>query len=198
MKIGIDIDGVLTNIEQFSTDYLSKYCVENNIPYHITDCDYHLFKTFNITEEQEDNFWLEYLKHYVTCEKARPFASEVIQKLKKEGHEIYIITARDLTNQNNGIGQEMRELVKNWLHDNQIFYDKLIFAKYSQERKVREIKEHQIDLMIEDSPKNINELSKIISVICYNTQYNQNCQGNNIIRCYSWYDIYQKIKDLNA
>ena len=33
MRVGIDIDGVLTNIEQFVIDYISKYCVENNIEY---------------------------------------------------------------------------------------------------------------------------------------------------------------------
>ncbi len=36
MKIGIDIDGVLTNVEQFSIDYFSKYCFENNIEYNIS------------------------------------------------------------------------------------------------------------------------------------------------------------------
>ena len=35
MRIGIDIDGVLTNMEQFLIDYLSKYCVENNIKFNI-------------------------------------------------------------------------------------------------------------------------------------------------------------------
>ena len=37
MRIGIDIDGVLTNIGQFVIDYTSKYCVENNIEYTIGD-----------------------------------------------------------------------------------------------------------------------------------------------------------------
>ena len=35
MRIGIDIDGVLTDIEQFVIDYISKYCVENKIKYNI-------------------------------------------------------------------------------------------------------------------------------------------------------------------
>ena len=45
MRIGIDIDGVLTNIEQFVLDYLSKYCVENNIEYNISS---HFFVFFEI------------------------------------------------------------------------------------------------------------------------------------------------------
>lgn len=50
--------------------------------------------------------------------------------------------------------------------------------------------------MVEDSPRNIIELSKIVPVICYNAEYNRNCNGNNITRCYSWYDIYRIINDI--
>lgn len=40
MRIGIDIDGVLTNIEQFLLDYGSKFCVENNLPLNIKKSNY--------------------------------------------------------------------------------------------------------------------------------------------------------------
>ena len=198
MRIGIDIDGVLTDIEQFVIDYISKYCVENKIKYNIGDYDYNYSKTFNITDEQEENFWNEYLEYYAVNEKARPFAAEVINKLRKDGHEIYIITARWLTNRDDDIGNKMKGIVKNWLHENKILYDKLIFSKASKERKSQEIIEHKIDLMIEDSPNNINELANIIPVICYNAEYNKNCIDNKIIRCYSWYDIYSKINNLDC
>ena len=46
MRIGIDIDGVLTDIETFWLDYGSKYCVENNIPLNIAEeIDYDESKT---------------------------------------------------------------------------------------------------------------------------------------------------------
>ena len=133
MRIGIDIDGVLTDIEQFVIDYISKYCVENKIKYNIGDYDYNYSKTFNITDEQEENFWNEYLEYYAVNEKARPFAAEVINKLREDGHEIYIITARWLTNRDDDIGNRMKEIVKNWLHENKILYDKLIFSKALKE-----------------------------------------------------------------
>ena len=198
MRIGIDIDGVLTDIEQFVIDYISKYCVENKIKYNIGDYDYNYSKTFNITDEQEENFWNEYLEYYAVNEKARPFAAEVINKLREDGHEIYIITARWLTNRDDDLGNRMKEIVKNWLHENKILYDKLIFSKALKERKSQEIIEHKIDLMIEDSPNNINELANIIPVICYNAEYNKNCIDNKIIRCYSWYDIYSNINNLDC
>lgn len=193
MRIGIDIDGVLTNMEAFLIDYLSKYCVENNINFSIGDSNYHVSKTFHITHEQGERFWEEYLEYYAIHEPARPFAGEVIKKLKEEGNEIYIITARWGGNREDEIGEKMRAIVRNWLSEYGIIYDKLIFAKASGEKKAWEMQEYQIDIMIEDNPNNVKELSKITKVICYNTGYNQDCIGENITRCYSWYDIYKTI-----
>lgn len=193
MRIGIDIDGVLTNLEQFIMDYITKYCVENNMDYQIGKSNYDYYKTFNITKEAEMNFWKQYLEDYAIHEKPRPFSAEIIQKLKKDGNEIYIITARWLSNREDSVGNRMREIVKNWLDENKIVYDKLIFSKAAQERKSEEIKEQKIDVMIEDNPNNINELANIIPVICYHSEYNRDCMGEKITRCYSWYDIYHKI-----
>ena len=196
MRIGIDIDGVLTNLEQFVMNNMPKYCYENNIEYKIGDIYYDHSKTFNITKDQEMDFWNKYLESYAINEKARPFASDIIDKLKEDGHEIYIITARWLTNKDDEVGDKMRDIVKNWLYENRISYDKLVFSKAEKEKKSQEIIGYKIDLMIEDSPSNINEISDIIPVICYNAEYNKECVGNKIIRCYSWHDIYTKIKDL--
>ena len=115
MRIGIDIDGVLTDVGQFSTDYLSKYCVENNIDFDIGESSYSATKMFNITKEQENSFWDKYLEFYAKKEKTRPFASEVIKKLKEEGNEIYIITARWTTNQDTEQGKNMRKYELNKL-----------------------------------------------------------------------------------
>lgn len=196
MRIGIDIDGVLTNIEQFGMDYISKYCVENNIKFNISTSNYEVTKTFNITSEQEEGFWNEYIENYATNEKARPFAAEVIKRLKEDGNEIYIITARWRTNRDDDIGNKMRELVMAWLIKNNIVYDKLIFSKAENENKLQEIIDNHIDLMIEDSPNNINQLSSVVHIICYNAGYNRECIGDKITRCYSWYDIYRTIQDI--
>lgn len=195
MRIGIDIDGVLTDIERFVVDYVPKYCIENNIEYKIGESDYNICKTFNINKEQGNNFWDTYIEDYAKNEKARAFASEVIEKLKQEGNEIYIITARWDTNREDEKGSKMRETVKNWLCEYKIPYDKLVFSKAEQERKSDEIIENKIDLMIEDNPNNINELSKIIPVICYHAEYNKECKSDKITRCYSWYDIYRTISN---
>ena len=196
MKIGIDIDGVLTDVEKYAIDYISKWCVENNIEYNIREINYQFNKTFNISEKQEDDFWYKNIESYGINISIRPFASEVIKRLKEEGHEIYIITARFLSNREDEIGERMRNIVRNWLNKNEIDYDKLIFSRRSKERKVQEIIDNKIDLMIEDSPNNIKQISQIIPVICYHAQYNKDCIGDKVIRCYSWYDVYKKINTI--
>ena len=194
MRIGVDIDGVLTNIDSFVCDYFTKFCHDHNLDYKITEFNYSLAKTYNMSEEDDKAFWDEYLYFYATQFPVRPFASEVLKKLKDEGHEIYIITARHTTDK---IGGDMQNLVLEWLKKNEITYDKIVFTKNKNQRKVDEIKQLKIDVMIEDNPSNINEISEIIPVICYNALYNQNCKGENIFRCYSWYEIYKLIKEKN-
>ena len=191
MRIGIDIDGVLTDIEKFQIEYGSKYfCNKKTInpnAYYTTDA-------FGITLEEDNEFWNSAILEYIKVP-ARNYAGEVIKKLKKEGNEIYIITARssDLSYSKTINSSKMKIIVKKWLKKYNINYDKLIFSK---EDKLSICLKNKIDIMIEDKPYNINELSNYFPVICYNTNYNSQCNSNNIIRCYSWYDIYYKIKDI--
>jgi len=193
MRIGIDIDGVLTDLEQYQLDCGSKYMVEHHNKGIKNGNGYETTDIFDIDLKTDNSFWTDYLPLYATEEPARKYADEVIDKLHKEGNEIYIITARYLTDKDNEQGCQMREAVKNWLKDNRIYYDKLIF---SPEDKLNICQENNINLMIEDKVDNINKISKIIPVICFNAGYNKECEGNNIIRCYSWYDIYNKIENL--
>lgn len=192
MRIGIDIDGVLTDIEQWQLDYGSKFVFEKYHKGIINSEGYDIQEIFNVDEKVEDEFWKKYLYEYAKNEPARKFASEVINKWKDEGKEIYIITARYLTNRDTAERQKMREIVKNWLKENKIYYDKIIF---SPEDKIEICQKNSIDVMIEDKAENINNISKNIPVICFNARYNKQCNGKNIYRCYSWYDVYQKMKE---
>lgn len=196
MRIGIDIDGVLTDLDKFQFDYFSKFCVENGVNYKIGESFYNISQTFGVDKTHEDAFWEKYLEFYSKNEKARRFSSEVIKKLKEEGHEIFIITARWSANRNDSVGEKMRSTVKNWLNENEIIYDKLIFSQASHERKSVEITENKIDLMIEDSPRNIAELSKIVPILCFDASYNKTCNYENVERCFSWFDIYKKVHEI--
>ena len=192
MRIGIDIDGVLTDFEKWQLDVGSKFFLKYNKNIVVPD-GYDSDVVFNVTKEMDSEFWNEYLYDYAQNEPARKFSNEVIDKFRRKDYEIYIITARYLTDKNNDLGKEMRKIVKDWLKNNKINYDKIIF---SPEDKLEICKENNIDIMIEDKVENINNISKIIPVICFNAGYNKMCSGKNIFRAYTWYDVYYQITNI--
>lgn len=192
MKIGIDIDGVIADITRFIIDYGSKYCYKNHIPYTIKEDEYDEAKALGITNEQAEKFWNTYLVYYATKYPVRDFAKDVIKTLR-QNHEIYIITARN----EYGLPQEaygkMQSMVKQWLQDNEIEYDKLIFTEGS---KLPYCLENKVDIMIEDSPSNIVDISSQIPVLCFDNPYNKEIERKNITRVYSWYDVLSRIEKM--
>lgn len=189
MRIGIDIDGVLTDFEKWQLEVGSKFFIKYGKNIVVPD-GYDSDIIFNVSREIDTEFWHEYLYDYAKNEPARKFAGEVIDKLRQDGYEIYIITARYLTTRNDDLGRKMRRLVLDWLKNNKINYDKIIF---SPEDKFEICKENNIGIMIEDKVENINNISKIIPVVCFNAGYNKSCYGKNIFRVYTWYDVYYQI-----
>ena len=95
MNIGIDIDGVLTDMEREVTDYATKMCVEEGLPIEVDVSKYYETDSFNWTQEQSDRFWNKYLVPYVVESNARKYSKEIIKRLRQEENKIYIITARD-------------------------------------------------------------------------------------------------------
>lgn len=196
MNIGIDIDGVLTDIEQWQLDYGSKFYYENYNKEILNNEGYETTDIFGVDSKLDDAFWSKYFKDYSINVDVRKFASEVINKLKDDGHKIFIITARGsfLSHSAEVMSiKENRKIVLKWLKQNQINYDEIIF---SPEDKLNICLDNNIDIMIEDKVDNINKISTKIPVICFHAGYNKKCNGNNIIRCYSWYDIYSKINKM--
>lgn len=193
MKIGIDIDGVLTDYARFMYDYGTKFCVEKHLPLTIkpNQIDEAIF---GWDEKITEAFWNRYLEEYVTNYPARFFASKVIQELK-EKHEIYIVTARN----EEGLPPEdygkMRDFTKQWLKAQNIAYDAIVYTKRGN--KLKDCIENDVQLMVEDEPMNIEELKEKLMVLCYDCPYNQQVEGKNIIRVYSWYDILDKIERID-
>lgn len=197
MRIGIDIDGVLTNLEQWQLDYGSKFYYERYKSRINNYKGYETTEIFMDDTKKDDEFWNEYFKEYSINTPVRNFASEVIKKLKDEGNEIFIITARGsfLSHSSHIMSfEENKKTVIKWLEKNAIYYDEIVF---SQEDKLQICLANKIDIMIEDKPKNVNSISTRLPVICYHASYNENCSGENIKRCYSWYDIYAQIQEID-
>lgn len=183
MKIGIDIDGVLTDIHKFYLDYGSKYSYEKNLNGIVNVNELEIEDILGCDKSHHHRFWHKNLKYYQKKKYTRELTAEITKKLKQQGHEIHIITARH---------EDERKWTTKWLKENGINYNKLIMT----EDKLEYILANNINLMIEDNVNNIQKISKVIPVICYDNPWNKEVVGENITRCYAWYEIYKKIEKM--
>ncbi len=100
------------------------------------------------------------------------------------GDQITIITARVHTTEDGKTGKLMRYILEEWLKSNKIEYDNIVYCSSDKERtaieKVEAVKNNNIDIMYEDTDKNIAELSKYTDVVCVDAPYNKNLNFSNI------------------
>ncbi len=195
IKIGIDIDGVINNLEEFYKTYGSKFCYENKLPLQIYEEKYKLRDMFNWNKETENLFWETYYDVLLLGRKfLRPHVEEVIHSLFKN-HEIVIISARTEKKLPKCINKSMKETTKLWLKENNIEYDHLVFSGVD---KTPYIIEYGIDVMVEDNPAFIMDAAKSgINLICFDASYNSHLKHKNIIHAYSWYSLFSIISNKN-
>lgn len=193
MNIGIDIDDVITDGEAYYA-YAQKYIVEElkREPIIVNDlglCESASYydELFGWNVDEAEDFWNKNMENVLTEVQPRFFAREIISKLRKEGHKIIIITARD---------SEFHDapylLSKNWLDRNNIEYDKLIV---NAREKGTVCKNENIDLFIDDQLNNcLDVLKEGIKVIRIS---NENCTNKDIVDLNNWTKIYEYIGELN-
>lgn len=93
-------------------------------------------------------------------------AKEIINTLKKQGNEIYFITARSKK-----FYQNAYNTTYNWLINNGIMFDKLIVEAA---KKDAICEENNIDLFIDDSIEHVKSVNeKNIRGIIYTSRYNK-------------------------
>lgn len=182
MIIGVDIDGVLTDLESYQIEKGREYFKKEIVDINGYDVD----SIFGVSKKECDEFWDKYLFYYAREIEVRKDASLVLKRIKERGNKIYIITARTYTDKEDPEGLKMKEAVKKWLLDKKIPYDKLFF---SGKDKLKICKENNVSLMIEDSPIKIKQLKDSIPLICFDALYNKRVKGKNIKRVSSWQEI---------
>lgn len=195
MNIGFDIDGVLTNIENFQIEEGKKHFKTEVV----NPKGFSIKEMFGCTEKEEYEFWKKNILKYSIAEPAREGIAEVIKKLRTDGNKIHIITSRYFTDKDNVLGKVMRTIVREWLIENGIEYDDIVFCG---EDKSDAIKDKYISVMVEDNPDNIKKLSNLTDVISVKCNYNRDIHGQHIVQfdpqnISELYDVINSIKDKN-
>ena len=201
MNIGIDLDGVLTDIQEFNLRHAPPFFKRNFNRTVVNPDPYCIRDIFDCSEEEYKAYWKKHLLKYVTSEPARPDAKAFTHKLHNDGHTIYIISKRVFTCQKDFMGKFMRFLFRNWLRRNGIHHDNIVFCNNDvADSKYTACLENSIDVMIDDEPVNINAIAPIAKVICFDASYNRDCEGENIARAKNFDEVYsliQNIADIN-
>lgn len=190
MRLGIDIDNVISNFnEELLNEYIKHDKELRNTGIINKNADYIRRGMFDWTEDEEKSFYSNNIERIVKQLKVKDGAKEYIDKLKADGHIIYIITGRD-----NGEYSDPYNMTKKWLDNNYIFYDKLILTnayKNDKHGKTEKCLENDIDIMIDDSIHICQDcIENNITTLLMDTPYNKQV---NIPRVYNWKELYEFI-----
>ena len=190
MKIGIDIDNVISN---FNDTLLNEYLLHDkkirNSGVINKNADYIRKGMFDWNEDEETNFYKNNIERIAKKLGVIEGAKEYIDKLHDDGHVICIITGR-----NNGEYTEPYNMTKKWLDENNIYYDNLILTDaYDKHAKTKQCLEHNIDIMIDDSVRICNDcIENGITTVLMDTPYNK---YSNIQRVKSWKEFYRYVSN---
>ena len=169
MKIGIDIDNVISNFNDTIVEAYLQYDKQLRNTGIIND-KAKVFRRgmFDWSEEEEKDFYYSNIEKWANDFKPIKDAEYYIKKLKQDGNEIYIISGRE-----NGEYRNPYKLTEEWLEKYDIIYDKLILTNaYNKHEKAEICLKNNIDIMIEDSIETcINLINDGIETYTMNTRF---------------------------
>ncbi len=175
MLIGIDIDDTLINTREKQLIYWADYVTKNPKDGYTKE----LPATINYFDDKYINiFWDTYREHLAFEPSFKDNVSSVLHKLKKEGFNFCIVTARREKNCPN-----IQRKIKNWFIENDIPID-IIYTDI--DNKGQFCKENNIEIFIDDDIKNITNANEYnIKTIMFN-----NNPAYNGLQTDNWLDLY--------
>lgn len=191
MRIGIDIDdttvitvkSMIKYADIYDTQILGRKGTNGNLG--LIKNRYYLKVLYGWDDKTKFDFFNRYYKNVLEECEMMPNAVRVINSLKKQGHEIYFITARLLNIEN----CDTEAITKETLKD--INYDKLVIQASD---KLKYCQELGIDLFIEDSYETCKELEENnIKTLLMTTKMNEAIIDEKIERVNDWSEIAEKL-----
>ncbi|MBN2980393.1 MULTISPECIES: 5' nucleotidase, NT5C type [Cohnella] len=181
MKLGFDIDDTLINLREYAFHLYNKK-LNRQIPLErfreLTTVPIH--EPFGMTSEEGKEMW-NALRDEIYFTDCPPFpgAVEALQRLDREGHEIYYITARDAI---------YGDRTKSWLVKAgfPVAPDRF-FCGMSDTEKVHIIRELGLDYYFDDKPAVLETLSDLtLNVYVKDNSYNRQLRLPRIV---SWDEL---------
>ena len=187
LNIAIDVDNTITETKPLLKEYCKKYndeVVKRNLK--PNPDGFAVKNLYDWTTDEKQYFIDNIIEEVFDKVKIKRDSKEIIDKLIKENHKIFILTARAIKN--------AYEVTEKSLKKNKINYHKLAIEK---DKKTYCI-DNNIDILIDDEEQNIMSVSTLIPVIVLNADHNKDCNGKNIIKADNWNEIYKIINNLGG
>lgn len=186
MKIGIDLDGVLFDSDRLFDAYAELFDIENNGPGRQNDA-IHVEDAYCWSEEHFKYFLDAYYVNKILNDAPLKFlAKEVIEKLKNDGHELIVITNRGT------LHEKEKEITLNRFKQENFNFDKVIFAIG---RKSPVCIENDIDIMIENTPKIVEDVAENGTKCIYFRDNTKLIEHKNVFEVKNWAEVYRIIKN---
>ena len=191
MKIGIDIDGVILNTENMIRVKSELYdLLELNKNGVINKKGLIEAERYDWTEEELKKFRERYLLQTMREASLMPGAKEVIELLKKDNHELIIVTARGNT------FKETRYEAEEQFGKYGLKFDKYYWASND---KLEVCKKENIDVMIDDRATICKAISdNRIRALYFRDVNREKLEENEFLKeVNNWGEIYRYIYNLN-
>ena len=186
MRIGIDVDGTLTNLVDSVIAFGQEYELENNLPSGVKNPNTDFYElAFTWGQEVGKKFWADNFSK-INDISPRPLVRKYLEKLREKGHEIFIITARTYEEFSDPV-----KFTKKWLDKHKIPYDKVI-ANASNKGKV--CKENNVEIFLDDLPKNCDSTSSVgVKTFMMHNITSANYINPNVKIIYSFVEFYKEV-----
>jgi len=193
MRIGVDLDEVLSDT---LSGILDEYNAENKTAFKKEDFfSYKYWEVWGGTRDQAIDF-VNKIQAKGFSKKVKPLggAYEILLKLKKEGHEFFIITGRSESDKN---------YTEEWVNKNYPnIFSGIYFANMFNDKlqKKSEIcKDIAIDIFIEDDLEHVLDcVSAGIKVLIFDCLWNRKEDPKNTKRVHSWNEIYKIVSEIKS
>jgi uncharacterized HAD superfamily protein len=183
MKIGFDIDDVITDTSSSMKNYVMKYDKNGELKANMED-----IMRGDASTPFIEQFFVDHFLSIAKSAKVKPHAYEVIQNLLAHGHEIYLITARG---EEQKIFHDAEALTLAYLKEHSIGYTDLIFNCVD---KAKVCKDYKIDVMVDDSIKHCEAVRNAgIRSILFTSCVNETLP-TTVTRVKDWWELEKELK----
>ncbi len=185
MRIGIDLDGVIFNSERLYRTYGEIFDMKNGGSGQKFPDSPDVCYSYGWSEELANEFIETYFYYIQMHSPIMDNAIEIIKKLKSEGNELILITARGCISQ-----QEIDISIKR-LKEHGLEFDGFHFVSTD---KLKVCQEEKIDVMIDDCINHIEKISSAgIKCLYFRDIWARPCHNKNVLEVHNWGEIYRKI-----